>query len=324
MLVSGGTGFVGSQLVHSLIARGERVKALVRKTSEVTTLQMMGAELVVGDLQNLESLNLAMGGCDVVFHLAAAPDYAPEKVAWSINHLGAVNMLEAALKQKVQRFVHCSTVGVIGFADESPLTESTPYDPSPCSAYAQSKCEGEKMALAYYRKGLAVTVLRPSQIYGPRSTGTMGLAFIQSRKGSLPLIEGGKALLQPIHVHDLTDALLLAGETDEAVGEVYNIAGDTILSLKELFTLIADAYGVDPPKRNLSGRTLWALAYLMEMKNRIFGGSPPLITRFRVQCATKNMIYDISKAQEELGFKPRIELKEGIRRTAEWYNNITL
>ena len=97
------------------------MKALVRKTSKVTTLQIMGAELVVGDLQNLESLNLAMEGCDVVFHLAAAPDYAPEKVAWSINHTGAVNMLEAALKQKVQRFVHCSTVGVIGFADEFPF-----------------------------------------------------------------------------------------------------------------------------------------------------------------------------------------------------------
>jgi nucleoside-diphosphate-sugar epimerase len=300
------------------------VKALVRKTSTVDRLKEIGAKLVIGDLQNSKSLSLAMEGCDVVFHLAAAPDYATEKVAWSTNHLGAINMLEAALNRKVQRFVHCSTVGVIGFADESPLNESTPYDPSSCSPYAKSKCEGEKEALAYYRKGLAVTVVRPAQVYGPRSTGTMGMAFIQARKGSLPLIEGGKALLQPIHVHDLADALILAMETDEAVGEVYNIAGNTILSLKELFTLIADAYGVDPPKRNLSGRILWALAYLMEMKTRIFGGSPPLITRFRVQCATKNMIYDISKAKNELGFKPTIELKEGIQRTAEWYNNITL
>jgi nucleoside-diphosphate-sugar epimerase len=311
-------------LVDRLIARGERVKALVRKTSKVDHLREMGAELVLGDLRNPETLDLAMHGCDIIFHLAAAPDYAPEKVAWSTNHLGAINMLEAALKRKVQRFVHCSTVGVIGFADEAPLDERAPYDPSPCSPYAKSKCEGEKKALAYYRKGLAVTVVRPSQVYGPRSTGTMGQAFIQAQKGSLPLIAGGRALLQPIHVQDLADAMILAMETDMAVGEVYNIAGDTILSFKELFSIIADAFGVDPPKRNLSRRTLWALAYLTEMRNRIFGGSPPMITRFRVQCATKNMTYDMAKAQEELGFNPTIEIREGVRRTAEWYNSINL
>ena len=272
ILVTGGTGFIGSHLVDTLMARGERVRALVRKTSNISHLREIGTELVVGDLRNPDFVDQSMEGCSVVFHIAAAPDTAPEKVAHSTNYLGTRNMLEAALKRRVQRFIHCSSVAVLGFADMSPLDEDSAYSPSPYSPYSRTKCEAEKMALDYYRKGLPVTVVRPAQVYGPRSIGTMGLAVKQIQKGFFPLLGGGCALLQPIYVQDLVDAIILAGETDKALGQVYNLAGDEIMSFAQLFVIIADILGVNPPRRKLSRRIAWILGYLLEVKSRIFGG----------------------------------------------------
>lgn len=322
ILVTGGTGFIGSHLVDTLIARGERVRALVRKTSNVSHLKEIGTELVIGDLRKPEFLDQAIKGCDKIFHIAAAPDSAPEKVAHSTNYLGTKNMLAAALKQKVQRFVHCSSVCVLGFSDMSPLDENRPYAPSSCSPYSITKCEAEKTALDYYKKGLPVTVVRPAQVYGPRSVGTMGLAFEWIQRGFFPLIDGGKALLQPVYVQDIVDAMILAAETDKALGQVYNIAGEEIISFKHFFQIIADALGVDPPKRKISRRVMWIFGYLLELKSRIFGGKV-IFTRYRVQCATRNMIYDISKAREELDFNPKVGIEEGVRRTAEWYTQIS-
>jgi nucleoside-diphosphate-sugar epimerase len=323
ILVTGGSGFIGSHLIDTLMARGERVRALVRKTSNVSHLREIGTELVVGDLRKPDFVDQSMEECDVVFHIAAAPDTAPEKVAHSTNYLGTRNMLEAALKRRVQRFIHCSSVAVLGFADMSPLDEDSAYSPSPYSPYSKTKCEAEKSALDYYRKGLPVTVVRLAQVYGPRDVGTMGLAFKQLQKGFFPLMGGGRALLQPIYVQDVVDAMILAEETEKALGQVYNIAGDEIMSFEHLFSMIADILGVDPPRRKLSRRISWILGYLLELKSRIFGGNV-LFTRYRVQCATRNMIYDISKARKELGFNPKVGIEEGVRRTAEWYQQTSL
>ena len=323
ILVTGGTGFIGSHLVDTLIARGEKVRALVRKTSNVSHLREIDTELVIGDLRKPEFLDQAMEGCDVVFHIAAAPDTAPEKVAHSTNYIGTMNILEAASKRRVQRFIHCSSVAVMGFSDMSPLDESSSYSPSHYSPYSITKCEAEKIALEYYKKGLPVAVVRPAQVYGPRDMGTMGLAFKQIQQGFFPLMEGGKALLQPIYVQDLVDAMILAEKTDKALGQVYNIAGEEIMTFEHLFSIIADTLGVDPPRRKMSRRIAWTLGYLLEIKSRIFGGKV-LFTRYRVQCATRNMIYDISKAREELGFNPNVGIEEGVRLTAEWYKQTSL
>ncbi|MCK4953712.1 hypothetical protein KAS14_08010, partial [Candidatus Bathyarchaeota archaeon] len=122
---------------------------------------------------------------------------------------------------------------------------------------------------------------------------------------------------------DLVDAMILAEKTDKALGQVYNIAGEEIMTFEHLFSIIADTLGVDPPRRKMSRRIAWTLGYLLEIKSRIFGGKV-LFTRYRVQCATRNMIYDISKAREELGFNPNVGIEEGVRLTAEWYKQTSL
>jgi nucleoside-diphosphate-sugar epimerase len=321
ILVTGGTGFIGSHLIDTLMTRGERVKALVRNTSNVTYLKKLGVDLVVGDLGNSESVKQAMKGCDVVLHLATAPDWSSKKEHWRTNYYGTKNMFEIALKRGIQRFVYCSTIGVLGFTEEAPLDENCPYSPSPCSPYAITKCEAEKEARAYYRKGLPVAVVRLAQVYGPRDMGTLGMGFSWIQRGFFPLIGGGKALLQPIYVQDVVDAIILAMEVNKALGQTYNIAGEEILSFKELFAIITNTFGTDSQRLNLPRRVAWTLGYLLEAKTRLFGGYA-FLTRFRVECATRNMIYDISKAKEELGFTPKVRLEEGVQRTVQWYRNM--
>jgi nucleoside-diphosphate-sugar epimerase len=318
ILLTGGTGFIGSHVAATLIARGERVKALVRKTSNVDYLHSLGADLEVGDLKDFESVDRAVRKCNIILHLATAPDWKPSKEHWATNYHGTINVLEAALKRGVQRLVHCSTIGVLGFADETPLNEDSYYFPSRYSPYAITKCEAEKVALAYFRKGVPVSIVRPAQVYGPRDSGTLGLAFQWIQRGIYPLIGDGRALLQPVYVQDVVDALLLAMEIDKARGQIYNIAGEEILSFKDLFSIIINAFGRDTRCLNLPKGVAWALGYLWEVKTRFLGGSTTL-TRFRVECATRNMIYNITKAREELGFIPKLALEEGVKRTVEWY-----
>ena len=293
------------------------MRALVRKTSNVTYLDELGVDRIIGDVQNPKSVDRAVKGSDIVLHLATAPDWKPAPEHWSTSYHGTLNILDAALKHGVQRLVHCSTIGVLGFAGDTPLNETAPYAPSLYSPYAIIKCKAEKAALNCWHKGLPVSIVRPAQVYGPRDTGTMGLAFKWIQRGFFPLIGGGNALLQPVHVHDVVTAILLAMERDAALGQTYNIAGDMFLSFKEFFTIIMRAFGSRARKLPIPRSVAWTLGYLLEKKTQLFGGYA-FLTRFRVECATRNMIYDISKACNELGFVPELGVEKGVMQTVRW------
>jgi dihydroflavonol-4-reductase len=317
ILVTGGTGFIGSHVVDTLTTKGERVRAFVRRTSDVSFLDELGVERIVGDVQNPESVDRAIEGSDIVLHLATAPDWKPTREHWNTNYYGTLNVLDAALKHGVQRLVHCSTIGVLGFADDTPLTENAPYAPSHYSPYAITKCEAEKVALTYCSKGLPVSIVRPAHVYGPRDTGTMGLAFQWVQRGIFPLIGGGNALFQPIHVRDVVEAIVLAMERETAVGQAYNIAGDVPLSFKAFFSIMTRAFGSHARRVLLPRGIAWALGYLLEKKTQLVGGYS-FLTRFRVECATRNMIYNIAKARYELGFIPKLGVEEGVKQTVEY------
>ena len=317
ILVTGGTGFIGSHVVDALTTKGERVRVLVRRTSDVSFLDELGADRIIGDVRNPESVDQAVEGSDIVLHLATAPDWKPATEHWNTNYYGTLNVLDAALIHGVHRFVHCSTIGVLGFADDTPLTENASYAPSRHSPYAITKCEAEKVALTYSSNGLPVSIVRPAQVYGPRDAGTMGLAFQWVQRGIFPLIGGGNALLQPIHVHDVVAAILLAMERDTAVGQAYNIAGDVSLSFKAFFSIISRAFGTHARRVPLPRSIAWVLGCLLEKKTQLVGGYA-FLTRFRVECATRDMIYDIAKARNELGFIPKLGVEEGVKQTVEY------
>lgn len=316
--VTGASGFTGSHLARILVEKGYSVRALVRSTSKTDHLKRMGIEPVSGDLSNLQTSNGFLKGTDVVFHVAAA--YRQEGVSkdyfWKVNVDGTRGMLEAARDNDVERFVHCSTVGVQGEISNPPARESDPYKPG--DHYQESKMEGEKLALDFFKKhGLKGSVVRPVGIYGPGDTRFLKLfKFIQN--GKFRMIGKGDVLYHLTFVEDLVQGIVLAGEKPKAIGNIYTIGGNEYLTLKQLVKLIASVLDKPVPKKKVPLPPVYLASVLCEAICRPLGIEPPLYRR-RLDFFTKDRAFDITKAKQELGYEPKVPLKEGLKTTAEWY-----
>src|SRR5215510_8409039 len=207
-LVTGATGFTGGHLCERLASEGYRVRALVRDPSRSSELRRWGVEITVGDLRDRQSLERAMAGTDVVYHLGGIfrQENVPRQEMMAVNAQGTKNMLDAAIKAGVHRFVHCSTIGVHGDIKQPPANEETPYAPG--DHYQESKVKGERVALQYMDEGrLPIVVFRPGGIYGPRDL--RFLKLIKAIKtGWFVMLGPGKVLYQMIYVDDLIDGIL--------------------------------------------------------------------------------------------------------------------
>ena len=254
-LVTGATGFLGWHVANRLLARGERVRALVRDTSRVRELD---GEVVVGDLRDPESLERAVAGCAVVYHVAA--DYRlwardPSELYRS-NVEGTQNLLKAARDAGVERVVYTSTVGCIGMHGEFPGTEDTQVDlEQMAGAYKRSKFQAEQVALEFARAGLPVVIVNPTAPIGdhdfkPTPTGKIVVDYL---KGDMPaFVDTG---LNLVDVEDTAEGHLLACERG-ASGERY-ILGCENLTLQQILTRLATISGGKAPR----WRIPYAVAY---------------------------------------------------------------
>ena len=319
VLVTGGSGFIGTRLCHRLITTACRVRTLVRRPENAAHLARAGVEVVAGDVAAPESTRRATRDVDVVYHLAAVyrQEALPAHVYRDVNVTGTENMLKASLENGVQRFVHCSTVGVVGEPRQVPASEDAPYQLLD-NAYQVSKVEGEKAAVRYIQDGrLAVAVARPSGTYGPGDMRFRKL-FKAIQRGWFWMIGSGKVLYHPTYVDDVVDGLLLCGRRQEAIGRVYNIAGAEYLTVKVLVALVAGVLGVRVPRRRVPAWPVHALGHACELIFKPLGIEPPLYRR-RVEFFMLNRAFDIRRAQTELGYSPAVDLKTGLRQAAEWY-----
>ena len=321
--VTGATGFTGSHLCRTLVDKGYSVSALVRESSKTHHLEKLGIKPVVGDLANLSLLNGALENIDTVFHVAAA--YRQEGISkeqfWKVNVDGTRALLKFAKQSQVKRFVHCSTVGVQGEITNPPAKESDPYQPG--DHYQQSKMEGEKFALEFFEEqGLDGVVVRPVGIYGPGDMRFLKL-FKFINNGKFRMIGKGNVLYNLTFVEDLVQGIILAGEKKEARGNVYTVGGEEFMTLKELVTLIAETLSKPVPKKSVPLKPVYLAAAVCETICRPLGIEPPLYRR-RLDFFTKDRAFDISKAKKDLGYKPQVSLKEGLRITAKWYKENNL
>lgn len=318
VFVTGGSGFTGGHLCRILVARGYKVKALARQSSKVHQLKKLGVEIVTGDLSNLENQNGAFNDVDIVFHVAAAfrQEGISKEQFWKVNVNGTRALLEAAKKSNVERFVHCSTVGVQGEIDNPPAKESDPYKPG--DHYQESKMEGELLALKFFKEsGLKGVVVRPVGIYGPGDTRFLKL-FKFINNGKFRMIGKGDVLYHLTFVEDLVDGIILAGENEAAIGNTYTIGGEEYLTLKELVASIAKILDKSVAKRNLPLKPVYWASVVCEIICRPLGIEPPLYRR-RLDFFTKDRAFDISRAKADLGYMPKISLKQGLTITADWY-----
>ncbi len=318
ILVTGGTGFAGSHLVFRLVKKGELVRVLVRKNSNIDYLKKLDVELCVGDVTDKSSIKAALKGVNVVYHIAALFRQArfPDKAYWQVNVQGTQNMLEAGYEEGVKRFVHCSTIGVLGHITSPPADETYPYNPG--DVYQRSKCEGEKLALRFFQdKKFPVVIARPTAIYGPGDMRLFKL-FKYVSSGKMIILGSGNIFYHLVYVEDLARGFELCAQKDDATGQVYILGGDKYLTLNELADLIARVLGVSLSKIHLPVLPVKVLSILCEKACVPLGIEPPLYRR-RIDFFTKSRAFNISKAKKELGYKPEFDLETGLRLTGEWY-----
>jgi len=318
-LVTGATGFVGSAVARALLARGHRVRALVRPRSDRSNLAGLELDLAEGDLTDPASLGRAVAGCDHVMHVAA--DYriwVPDPDAMlRANVEGTTALFRAAQAAGVGRVVYCSSVAALGLTrDGTPADEATPVsEDKVVGIYKKSKYRAEQAVLAMVREeGLDAVIVNPAAPVGPRDikptpTGRM---IADAAFGKMPaFLETG---LNVVHVDDVAEGHMLALERGRA-GERY-ILGSENLTLQALLELVDAATGRPTRRVRLPRQVLYPVALVCEGLARF--GVEPLVTRDHLRMAAKTMFFSNAKAVRELGFAPR-PAADAVRDAVAWF-----
>jgi nucleoside-diphosphate-sugar epimerase len=316
-LVTGATGFTGQHLVRRLVSRGDAVRIIARTPERAQALFGAGVDVVAGDVADPAVVAQAVRGCGVIYHLAAAYREAGSAVRYREVHVEATRLLlESALAEGVSRFVHCSTVGVLGHIAHPPADETTPHNPG--DIYQATKSEGEQVALAFQqRHHFPLTVARPTAIYGPGDLRLLKF-FRMIAKRRFVMLGRGDVFYHMVHVDDLVGGLLLLAERPEALGGVFILGGAEYRSLNDIAALVAKTAGVPPPRWHMSAWPMQAAGSLCEAVCAPFGIQPPLYRR-RVDFFTKSRAFSIEKARRVLGYRPLIDLERGFQETTAWY-----
>ncbi|MBI4638062.1 MAG: NAD-dependent epimerase/dehydratase family protein [Candidatus Rokubacteria bacterium] len=318
-LVTGGTGFVGANVVRELLREGATVRGLVRPSSDRRALAGLRVEPCEGDLGDPASLRRAVTGVRVVYHVAA--DYrlwAPDpKVLYRVNVEGTRAILAAAADAGVERVVYTSTVGALGIPkDGSPGTEDTPVSlRDMVGPYKASKFLAEEVAREFAQGGLPLVIVNPSAPVGPwdvkpTPTGQMIVDFLRGK--IFATLDTG---LNVVHVRDVARGHLLAAERGR-VGERY-ILGNANLSLTEIGRLLSELSGLRAPRFRVPYAAAWLGAACMEGLGRLTG-RPPRVSLTAVRMARKRMYFSPAKAVRELGL-PQTDVRVALRDAALWF-----
>jgi dihydroflavonol-4-reductase len=318
VLVTGASGFIGSALASRLIRDGVAVRVLVRDRARLKGRWAEEVEVVAGDITDVEAVRRAVEGVGTVFHLAGAfrePGLSSGRYE-EVNVGGTVNVARAAAQAGARRFVHCSTSGIHGSIRGAPAAEDHPLVLE--EVYERTKAEGEKAALCYgATHGLEVTALRPAQVYGPGDLRLLKLFKVLN--GRVAVWFGpGTARYHLLYIDDLIDAFLLAANSEQATGKSFLIGGPETPSLNAMIEELSAVLGKRPRLLRLPSGPFLMLGSVCEAVFVPLGLKPPIYRR-RMEFFTKDKAYDIGRARKLLGFAPKIGMREGLKKTADWY-----
>lgn len=321
ILVTGGTGFTGKALVKRLLDEGHQVVALDYKEGLKTQeLRDWGAEVIIGSVVDKEIVEKSMEDVEIVHHLAAAfrELNVPNEYYDQVNVGGTKVVLESAYKHKVKKFIYCSTCGVHGNIDNPPGGEDAPIQPA--DYYQRTKYEAEPIVNEYFKKGLNTIILRPAAIYGPGDPERFYMIFKRVAKGSFPMFGNGRTYYHPLYIDNLVDALMLAMEEGKGLGQAYLIADEQYLEIEDIVKRVGNALNVDVKIKHYPVLPVVITGHIVEKVCKPFKIAPPIFPR-RVDWYRQNRAFKIDKAKKDLGYKPKIGIDEGLRRTAEWYKD---
>jgi nucleoside-diphosphate-sugar epimerase len=325
VIVTGASGFIGTHLVRELKAQGHKVTALCQLGTSATHLSEQGVTPVMADVTDLASLLEPCGGQDWVFHLAAiVSGYGPWERFVEVGVKGTQNVIDAAEKAGVHRFVHLSSMTVYGTRQNGVrLTEAMPLDENPerWNYYVRQKILSEKLVWESHQAGkIRATVFRPSLVIGPGDRNVVGrtLKFVKSPFGAI--VGDGRNRMACVVVDELVRTIVQSATLENATGKAYNLSGRNPITQSEYVNLHAEAAGLEPLKRKIPAPVAMmgcaALEHIYRLTRR---KNEPFCTRIALALASNDFVMDCSLAAQDLGWQGTADYKEAIRHSVEWY-----
>ncbi len=323
VMITGGTGFIGSRLALECLNRGHAVKVLGQENTSAESVNRKfvedrGGRVILESVTNAHGLPEWFQGVDVVFHLAAAQHEmnVPDRKFHDVNVTGTKNILEASIRAGVKRFVHGSTIGVYG-SIEGVVDEQTPCMPD--NIYGVTKFEGEKLVLSCSDR-IPVVVIRIPEVYGPGDRRLLKL-FKAIRRNAFVVIGRGENLHHLIYIDDLVEGLLQSAAHPSAASKLFLLAGTEPVTTNRMVAAISRHFGTSPPRFHAPMLPFLVAAFVMEKTLRPLGIQPPLHRR-RLDFFKKSFTLSTRLAQQTFGFSPKVDFPLGALKTANWYGEM--
>ncbi len=320
VLMTGATGLLGGHLLQALQQRGEQIRALVLPSEPAEKLVAQGVEVIRGDVTDASTLAPAVKDRELIIHLAGMMGVERPLADYRlVNVTGSENLYRAAQQGGVRRFVHTSSHTVYGLGYGRFLTEKDALRPDP-DPYSITKAEGDRLIRRLMlNSGMETVILRPGTFFGPGDRLHFGRIAQRMKNGKGVIIGRGDNALPFCYVTDVVQGFLLAAYHEKAPGNVYNISNDNPFTQQELFNAVADDVGGQRPTRHLPYVPLYYGSIIAERVAHLTH-TRPMVTRLGVMMFGTDNKHSIEKARSELGYEPKIDIREGIRLAAAWFN----
>jgi len=303
-----------------LLALGHEVIGFSR---DPTKIDLAGVVLHSGDLRNRKRVKEILEGCEVIIHIGAlSTPWGDKKDFEEVNVKGTGYVIEAALEGGCRRLIHISTPSLyFDYRDKWEIQEEAVVS-KPVNHYARSKKKAEKLIDEAFRLGLETITLRPRALFGPGDTVLMPRILKALAKGGVPRFRSKEPLIDVTYIENVADAILCAVVAEASIcsGKKYNITNGEPVGLYALFQEILSEIGVQYREKRISYPLARAIAFIAELASR-FSGEEPLLTSYSVGVLSFSQTLCIQKAVHELGYRPRISLKEGIKAYGLWWRD---
>jgi nucleoside-diphosphate-sugar epimerase len=321
MLVTGAAGMVGSLVARRAAQQGWEVWGLVRPASDRRLLEGIDIRLIEGDLHQPEPIAEMLDDIDIVVHAAAhIGDWGPAELYREINVVALAHLLTAAERfGRLQRWIQISTLGVYAAGDHFGTDESIPPDSKGLDGYTRTKAEAEFLVNHHVREfQLPGVILRPGFIYGLGERHSLPRLIELFESGKIKFLGDGRKLLNNTYVGNLVDAVFLALDNDQIVGQTFNIRDERLVTREEYLMTVACYLGKPRPGTIPLWLAKAAVPWFESAARLTRQTTPPILTSARIKFMANNLDFSIAKAKALLGYQPRVDFQEGIREALDW------